>query len=103
MQRVGRLLEHLAQQGLITDIVDAEIADRALADHREDVLEPVGERSMVDDKLLGLTSPPDNGHVGVHFNDADARLIRTLAYNWLMYPDEFDLDRVWNEVVAFLA
>ncbi|PKX97566.1 uncharacterized protein P174DRAFT_439331 [Aspergillus novofumigatus IBT 16806] len=88
MQRVGRLLEHLAKEGLITDVVDEEIADQALADHQEDIVVPV---------------PPTEGHVGVHFNDAQSWLIGIVAYNWLMYPDTFDLDRVANEVRVFLA
>lgn len=33
MQRVGQLLEHLARQELVMDVVDVEIADQALADH----------------------------------------------------------------------
>lgn len=103
IQRVSRLLEHLAKQGLITDVVDVEIADQALADHQEDVVVPVAERFREDDKLLCIMNPPTKGHVGVHFNDAQGWLIGILAYNWLMYPDKFDLDRVENEVLAFLA
>lgn len=103
IQRVGRLLEHLAKQGLITDVVDVEIADQALADHQEDVVVPVAERFREDDKLLCIMNPPTKCHVGVHFNDAQGWLIGTLAYNWLMYPDKFDLDHVENEVLAFLA
>lgn len=26
----------------------------------------------------------------------------TLAYNWLLHPDQFNLDRVESEVLAFL-
>ncbi|KAF5858872.1 hypothetical protein ETB97_003621 [Aspergillus alliaceus] len=103
IQRVGRLLEHLAKQGLITDVVDVEIADQALADHQADVVVPMVERFREDDKLLCIMNPPSKGHVGVHFNDAQGWLIGILAYNWLMYPDKFDLDRVENEVLAFLA
>lgn len=33
MQRVGQLLDHLARQELVMDVVDVEIADQALADH----------------------------------------------------------------------
>ena len=103
MQRVAYLLEHLAKQGLITDIVDVKIADQALADHQEDIVVPVVERLWDDDKLSCLMSPPTEGHVGVCFNDAHSWLIGILAYNWLMYPDQFDLSRVDNEVLAFLA
>jgi hypothetical protein len=103
MQRVARLLEHLAEQGLITDVVDEEIADQALANHREDVVVPMVERFREGDRLSCLTSPPDEGHVGVHFDDAYSWLIGILAYNSLMYPAQFDFDRVENEVVAFLA
>lgn len=103
IQRVGRLLEHLAKQGLITDIVDLETADQALAEHQENVVMPVAERLQEDDELLRLMNPPIKGHVGVHFNDAQSWLVGILAYNLLMYPDKFDLDRVENEVLAFLA
>ncbi|KKK22844.1 hypothetical protein P175DRAFT_0501544 [Aspergillus ochraceoroseus IBT 24754] len=103
MQRVGRLLEHLTKQGLITDVVDVEIADQALADHEEDVVVPVAERFHRDHKLSCLMNPPTAGHVGIHFNDAQGWLIGILAYNWLMHPDKFDLDRVEDEVFAFLA
>lgn len=108
MQRVERLLEHLAKQGLITDIVDEKIADQALVDqalvdHREDAVVPMAERLFENNELVCLMSPPREGHVGVHFNDAEGWLIGVLVYNWLMYPDKFDLERVENEVIAFLA
>lgn len=57
IQRVCQLLEHLAEQGLITDMVDGEIADQALEDHGEDVVRTVVERFYKDDELLGLMSP----------------------------------------------
>lgn len=103
IQRVSRLLEHLAKQGLITEIVDEEMAYQALADYREDVLVPLAERFQEDAKLSCIMSPPTQGHVSVHFDDAKDWLIGILAYNWLMYPDNFNLDRVENEVLAFLA
>ncbi|KAJ9222686.1 hypothetical protein DTO207G8_8023 [Paecilomyces variotii] len=103
MQRVSGLLEQLAEQGLIIDVVDVESADKALADHQEDIVVPLVERFREDDKLSCIMEPPTEGHVGVNFNDAEDRLIGILAYNWLMYPDKFNLDRVENEVVAFLA
>lgn len=60
---------------------------------------------MEDNKLVCLMSPPTKCHVGVHFDDARSwlKLIRTLAYNQMMHPDNFDLDRVAKEVLAFLA
>ncbi|KAJ9216051.1 hypothetical protein DTO166G4_2295 [Paecilomyces variotii] len=103
MQRVSGLLEQLAEQGLIIDVVDVESADKALADHQEDIVVPLVERFRDDDKLSCIMEPPTEGHVGVNFNDAEDWLIGILAYNWLMYPDKFNLDRVENEVVAFLA
>ncbi|KAJ5595381.1 uncharacterized protein N7459_001589 [Penicillium hispanicum] len=103
VQRVGRLLEHLAKQGLIIDVVDEEIADQALVGHEEDVVVPVAERVSGGPQAVVYNEVPTEGHVGVHFNDAQGRLIGILAYNWLVYPDKFDLDRVENEVLAFLA
>ncbi|KAJ5483457.1 hypothetical protein N7530_002703 [Penicillium desertorum] len=58
MQRVGRLLEHLAQQRLVTDLVDVEIAKQALADHGEHIMEPLVERFREGDKLRCLENPP---------------------------------------------
>ncbi|KAJ5282497.1 hypothetical protein N7505_000477 [Penicillium chrysogenum] len=103
MQRVGQLLEHLAQQRLVTDLVDVEIAKQALVDHREHVAKPLVERFMKGDKLRCLENPPDEGHVGVHFDEATIWLVDVLAYNRLMYPHDFDLDRVVEEVLLFLA
>ncbi|KAJ5713577.1 uncharacterized protein N7483_010758 [Penicillium malachiteum] len=103
VQRVGRLLEHLAKRGLITDIVDAKTARQALADHQEDIVLPVVKRLRRDNNLLCLMNPPTRGHIGVHFTDAESWLIDILAYNWLMYPNSVDFDRVENEVFAFLA
>lgn len=51
MQRVSQLLEHLAQQRLVTDLVDVEIAKQELADHGEDIVEPLVERFREGDKL----------------------------------------------------
>jgi hypothetical protein len=103
IQLVGRLLEYLAKQGLIIDIIDVEIADQALADHQQDIVEPLAGRFHEDDKLSCLMSPPTEGYVGVHFNDAQGWLVGILAYNQLMYPNKFDIDSVENEVLAFLA
>lgn len=38
MQKIGKLFEHLAQKGLITDIPNKEVADQVLADHTEGVV-----------------------------------------------------------------
>lgn len=76
-------------------------ANQALAGH-QDIVVPVAERLQEHHKLLRLMKPPTNGHVGVHFNYAQSLLVRTLAYNWLLYPDQFNLDRVESEVLAFL-
>jgi hypothetical protein len=95
------LLEHLAKQGLISDVFDEVIADQALADHHEDIVVPMADRFQKDDKLSCLMNPPTEGHVGVHFDDALGWLLGILSYNWLMYPDTFNLDRVENEVLEF--
>ena len=58
---------------------------------------------MVDNNLIYLVNPQDEGYVDVHFKDAQNWLIEILAYNWLIHPDVFNLDRVANEVLAFLA
>ncbi|KAJ6127648.1 hypothetical protein N7523_003260 [Penicillium sp. IBT 18751x] len=83
--QVGQLLEHLAKQGPIADIVDVEMAGQALMSHQEEV------------------APPTEGHVGVHFNNAQSCLIGKLACDWLLYPENSDLDREMNEGLAFLA
>jgi hypothetical protein len=102
MQRVGRLLEHLAKQSLITDVFDKEIADQALTDHQEDIKMPIADRFHGGNQSC-LMFPPIQGYVGVQFNDAIGWLLKILGYNWLMYPDNFDLGRVEKEVLAFLA
>lgn len=48
-------------------------------------------------------NPPAEGYIGVHFDTAKSRLVEVLAYNRLMYPHNFDLDRVVEEVLRFLA
>lgn len=103
IQRVDQLLEHLAMQGLVTDLVNVETADQALADHGEVIVLPIMDRFSEGDKLLCIGNPLTEGHVGVHFVDAEAWLISILAYNWLMHPDQFNLDRLVNEVLEFLA
>ena len=102
IQLVDRLLEHLAGQGLIT-VVEEEGADQALADHQEYIVPPVVDRLMEDEKLVCLMNPPTTGHVGVHFDDALNWLLGILAYNRLIHPDSFDLERVAKEVFTFLA
>lgn len=64
---------------------------------------PVAERLQEHNKLLRSMSLPTNGHISVYFDDFQSLLFRTLAYNWLFYPDQFNLDRAKNEVLAFLA
>ncbi|KUM55788.1 hypothetical protein ACN42_g11449 [Penicillium freii] len=103
MQIIGQLLEHLASQRLIMDVVDMELATQALSDHQDDIVLPLTNRLMADNNVRCLVNPPDEGYVGVHFEDAQNWLIEILAYNWLIHPDVFNLDRVANEVVAFLA
>ncbi|CAG8183130.1 unnamed protein product [Penicillium nalgiovense] len=103
MQRVGQLLEYLAQQRLVADLVDVEIAKQALADHGEHIVKPLVERFIEGDKLRCLENPPAKGYVGVHFDEANSWLVNILAYNRLMYPHDFDLDRVVEEVLRFLA
>lgn len=103
MQRVARLLEQMAKQGLITDIVDEEIADKAFADHNEGIVVPVVERFKEDDRLSCMMNAPTRGHVGVYLNETQSSLIGILSYNWLMCPDKFDMVCVVNEVLAFLA
>lgn len=87
----------------MVDVVDVEIATQALSDHGDDIVLPLAERLVDDNKLMCIVDPPRNGHVGVHFDDALYWLIDCLAYNLLIYPDGFDLDRVENEMHAFLA
>ncbi|KAJ5759793.1 hypothetical protein N7520_006949 [Penicillium odoratum] len=101
LQRIRQLLEHLAKQGFIQDIVDKEIADCALTDHREDIAIPIADMVWKHENLLCLLEPPRKDHVGVHFNDAVSLLVTILAYNQLLFPDMFDLDRVEEEVVRF--
>ncbi|KAJ5607869.1 hypothetical protein N7537_004488 [Penicillium hordei] len=105
MQRVDQLLENLISQRLIIEVVDIELATQALSDHADDIVLPLAKSLMYDDNrhLICLVNPPDKGHVGVFFEDAQDWLIDVLAYNWLIYPDVFNLDRVVNEVFAFLA
>ena len=64
---------------------------------------PLAESLMDDNKLVYIVYPPCKGHVGVHFDDSLYWLLECLAYNRLIYLDEFDLDRVANEVHALLA
>lgn len=84
-------------------MIDVEITTQALSNHRDDIVLPLAERLMDDNKLVCLVDPPRKNHVGVSFNDALNWLIECLAYNRLMYPDEFDLDRMVIEMHAFLA
>jgi len=57
MQRVSGLLEQLAEQCLIIDVVDEEIADKALKDHQEDIVVPLVERFWEEDKLSCIMDP----------------------------------------------
>ncbi|OJJ42434.1 hypothetical protein ASPZODRAFT_76708 [Penicilliopsis zonata CBS 506.65] len=103
MLRVSELLHHLAGKGLITDIVEKEVAKRALKDRRDEMVLPIAERLFDGNKLDCLCDPPAQGHVGVFYDDPQSWLIAVLAYNRLMHEEEFDLDSVEKEVVAFLA
>jgi hypothetical protein len=103
IQRVGGLLRHIATQGLITDIVDKETADRALVDRRGDLVQTVAEKLLGDCKLDFMARPPETGHVWVQFNDAHERLINIVAYNWMIHPDDFDLDRVVKGVLDYFS
>ncbi|KGO47995.1 hypothetical protein PEX1_062180 [Penicillium expansum] len=101
IQRVGQLLEYLVRQELITDVVNPETASQVLSDHMDDIVLPLAERLM--DNLVCLVSPPCEGYVRVYFEDAQKWLVDVLAYDWMMHPDKFDLDRVAKEVLEFLA
>ncbi|KAJ5545303.1 hypothetical protein N7535_006314 [Penicillium sp. DV-2018c] len=101
LQRVGGLLKHMATQGLITEIVDTKTATRELVDRRDNLVQTVAQKLLGDCKLDFMSHPPNTGHVWVQFNDAHERLIDIVAYNWMIHPDDFDLDRVVKGVLDY--
>jgi hypothetical protein len=50
-KKIGKLFEHLAQKGLITDIPTKEVADQVLADHTEGVVFFIAE-GLVENSLF---------------------------------------------------
>ncbi|KAJ5983222.1 hypothetical protein N7481_005321 [Penicillium waksmanii] len=95
MLRVHQLLQRLARGGggLITDIVDADTAHKIVVAQWEEVLVPLAE------DLREFWQ----GHVRISFNEADGWLYRVLAYNQILYPETFDVEKVKGEVVAFFS
>lgn len=102
MLRVGELLNYLIEQGLISYMVDAEAADKAMAGFYVDVSLHLGERLGRLPEIKEMDNPPcGQGYIDIQFDDASGWLFDVLGYS-LQYPSGFDHKRIGTCVVDFL-
>lgn len=75
MLRVREFLTHLVEQGLLSYVMDAEAAGKAMAGHYIDVSLPLGERLGRLPEIRELHNPPcGQGYIHIQFDDASGWL-----------------------------
>lgn len=101
MTRVGTLLEHLFQAGLISAPVDAHTAEKAITNPHEFAFGLMGRFRRTEINKLCFPRTED-GYLTIYFDDAFLWLVYVLAREQLLRPSKFNLDKIEAAVLKFL-
>lgn len=93
MLRVRGILEYLASEGLIANVMDPETAEKMVRDKLEDVSD-LSDRFWEVPQIVKLMEPFSGDCCRVWFPYAEYWLFDVVACDRFLRPDAFDLERV---------